>query len=296
MTYVVSLVGFMPPQRYDFTPWTIVKFEEAPAPGGPWTLIDTQTLPDPDSDPSEPIARNLTTTSATLLVGWYRLTFMDVHGASSTPSDQLRNSAMSELLPPTPDQVRNESRLLRQGYPIPPTDPYATADLRNTVYQATSLVQSITWRLIDSTLGDLAPEGYLSEAVPDGLVPIAIQAIARMSERIYVTTDPDFAQQVATGRRLRGFSAGPYSESYFAPGEFARKGASQGRPPMDVDDALDTALWALATEDARDYFVWRSTGTPPPAGSATVFDYRRNSTGYHAGSMGLRRGSGPDGF
>jgi hypothetical protein len=68
---------------------------------------------------------------------------------------------------------------------------------------------------------------------------------------------------------------------------------------MDTDDALDAALWALATEDARDYFVWRSTGVAPPTAAVTSFDYRRQSLGYGAGSLGFPGGygrGGPDGY
>lgn len=299
MGIVVTLLRYMPPQRADSVPWASVQVQEAPAPDGPWVTIDTKVLSPVDTDPMEPAARDVTTALATLPAGWYRLVFLDGTGGHSTPSDPLRNSAQDELLPPTPDQIRNESRLLRQGYPIPPTDEFQPQDLRNVVYQAVALVQAQTWRLIDPTLGDLAAEGYVSEAVPDGMVPIAIQAVARVAERIFVTTEPAFATQVATGRRLRGFSAGPYSENYFAPGEFARRGASQGRPVVDTDDAVDTAVWALMTEDARDYFVWRSTGVAPPVGIASAFDYRRQSLGYGAGEMGLPGGfgrGGPDGY
>lgn len=296
MTFVVSLIGYLPPPRYDAVVWESVKIEESPAPTGPWTQIDAQTLTPADTDATMPQVRNFTTGLATLADGWYRVTFLDAFAGQSEPSDPERNSASEEPLPPSPDEIRNGSPLLRQKYPLPPTNPYATADLRNLVYQATALVQANTWRLIDPTLGCSAPETEVCELVPDALVPIAIQAVSRMAERLEVTTEPAFAAQVATGRRLRGFSAGPYSESYFAPGEFARRGASQGRPPMDTDDALDTALWALATEAARDYFVWRATGVAPPVGKVSTFDYRKESAGYTAGMSRGRRGYGPDGF
>lgn len=273
--------------------------QEAGAPDAAWLDIDTQALPSPDADPSAPAARSVTTTQAVLSTGWYRLVFLDAGGNPSEPSEVVRSSIDSEM-PPDPDDVRDASPLLRVKYPRPATNPDQAGDLRRITYQATALVQSITWRLIDPTLGCPAPpdEGQC-EIVPNELAPVALQAIARMAERIQVTTDPAFAEQVATGRRLRGFTAGPYSESYFAPGEFARRGATQGRPAMDSDDALDAALWALATEDARDYFVWRATGVAPPSAEVTSFDYRRQSLGYGSGALGWPGGygrGGPDGF
>lgn len=302
MPFVVTLYGFLPPARFDVppVPWTAVEVYQGDTPLGPWTLIDTITLPNPDPDPTVPAVRNITTTQATTPGAWYQVVFLDDDGGQSEPSDPVRNTADGEALPPSPDDLRTISPLLRQNFPLPPTDAYQIADLRNVTYQATALVQAATWRLIDPTLGDAAPEGYVSEAVPPALVPVALQAIARMAERLDVTSAPDLAEQIATGRRLRGFSAGPYSENYFDPGQFARRGVS-ARPTMDNDDALDTALWALATEDARDYAVWRQSGIAPPTGLATTFDYRRQSLGYAAGGGGMAWGGGyghggPDGF
>jgi hypothetical protein len=299
MPRVVSLTDLVPDPRYDGVPWTQAEVQEATAPDGAWLTVDTLALVTLDTDPSAPMARSVTTAQAQLTTGWYRLVFLDAGGNASEPSDVVRSSIDSDM-PPSPDDVWDASPLLREKFPRPAVDPAATGDLRRITYQAIALVQSVTWRLIDQTLGCPAPpdEGQC-ELVPNELAPVALQAIARMAERIKVTTDPAFAEQIATGRRLRGFNAGPYSESYFAPGEFARRGATQGRPPMDTDDALDSALWALATEDARDYFVWRATGVAPPTGVATAFDYRRQSLGYGSGTIGWPGGfghGGPDGY
>lgn len=299
MGLVVSLNGYLPPPRNDGLAWSGVQVYEEATLAGPATLIDTQALPTPlDTNPASPQVRNITTSHGTLPNMWYFLVFTDVAGGYSDPSDPLRNTSAEDELPPTPDAIRAQSPLLRKNFPLPPTNAYQPSDLRNLVYQSVSLVQSLTWRLIDPSLGDSSPEGYVSEAVPPWQVPIVFQAVARMAERVSVTTAPAFAEQLATGRLLRGFSAGPYSEQYFSPGEFARRGAQQGRQPMDVESAIDEALWALATEDARDYFVWRATGITPPTGVATAFDYRRANVGYSAGGLGGPFGGrgGPDGF
>lgn len=297
---VVSLIGFLPPERFDTIPWNRAKIDEAAGPDGPWVTLETQALAPLDVDPRVPALRNFTTTLAALTGGWYRITFLDAGGGQSLPTIPTRNSA-DETLPPSPEAVRNASPLLRSKYPLPPTDSYAMADLRNLVAGAVAYAQRMTFRLIDPALGCAAPEDYVCEDVPDALAPVAFEVVARLSERVKVTTDPVLAEQIATGRRLRGFSAGPYSESYFAPGEFARRGVV-GRPAMDPDDVIDQLLWALATEDARDYFVFRASGVAPPTGVATAFDYRRQSIGYgHSGGRGygapldLGHG-GPDGF
>jgi hypothetical protein len=192
---------------------------------------------------------------------------------------------------PTPDQLRTDSDLLAAKYPASgPND----AKLSARAATAAALVAGITFRLIEPITSSTV-EGYEFEEVPAGLVPVAVHAVATMVERMVVTGAPDFAEQAATGRRLRGFSAGPYSEQYFAPGEFARRGAAQGRPPMDADDALDAALWALATEDAREAFVAWATGVQPPAGAVSSFDYRRQGGGYGTPRQRFGFIGGPDG-
>ncbi len=60
--------------------FTSVEIEEAPNEGGePGTfeLIDTQALDPVDEDPTNPLARDLTTDEATLEVAWYRFNWVD---------------------------------------------------------------------------------------------------------------------------------------------------------------------------------------------------------------------------
>jgi hypothetical protein len=304
MPRVVSLTDLVPPARYDGVAWTGAIVEEAATPDGPstvWTQIDTQqAIAPPDADPTAPAPRSVTTALAQLSTGWYRLVFTDPSGGLSEPSFEIRSSIDSNL-PPAPMDIRNASPLLRAKVPIPTVDAYALSDLRNMVYTATMYVQAMTWRLIDTTLGCPAPaeEGYTCELVPNEMVPMVVQVITKLVERYNVLSSVQYATQVATGRRLRGFTAGPYSENYFDPGQFSRRGVMT-RPVMDNDDTIDGLLWALATEDARDYFVWRTTGVGLPTGVSTSFDYRRQSLGYGAGSWGGAGGGlahgGPDGY
>lgn len=195
---------------------------------------------------------------------------------------------------PTPDELRAASPLLTLKLPDDTGGPNDAA-LNARAAEAATLVSSLTFRTIEPVTSSTV-EGWDFEGVPDDLVPLATRAIALMVEHEVVTGAADFAERLATGRLLRGFSAGPYSEQYFAPGEFARRGASQGRPPMDPDERLDTVLWALATEDAREYFVFMATGQSAPAGQAVAFSYRRQNLGYGAGAVGYPTRGGPDGW
>lgn len=200
---------------------------------------------------------------------------------------------------PTPNELRAASDLIALRFPAGEAEG-AETKLKLRAEAAAAQVATLTYRLIDPVT-EATVEGATFEEVPASLHGLAVRAIAIMVEREIVTGDPAFAEQVATGRRLRGFTAGPYSESYFAPGEFARRGASQGRPPMDPDEQLDAALWALATQEAREEFVSWASGLHLPGSVISVFDYRRQAVGDSPGSLTGRRGLagggiGPDGF
>lgn len=291
-----TLRGFQPPARFPPAPgaWTTVSIEEAATRAAAEARLGTPILVNfalnpVDADPKVPAIRSFTVANAQLAHGWYLVVFKDAAGAEAV-ADPV-HAGVPGALPPDASDIRARSRLLRVKFPVDSTDPDSENDLRVTVAEATALVQGITWRLVDPDIGCPAPDGFLCELVPTSLVPVALRAVTLMAERFAVTGAAQFAEKVATGRRVRSISAGPWSESYFAPGEFARRGAV-GRPPVDPDDALDAALWALMTEDARDEFIRFATGRTAPAGVVTAFDYRLAGRGGYARGFG----PGPDGF
>lgn len=185
---------------------------------------------------------------------------------------------------PSPDELRAASEVIDKRFPSGGSE---DAKLEARAEAAATLVSTLTFRTIEPIV-ESTIEGYAFEEVPAQLKAIAVRAVALMVNHELVTGDVAFAEELATGRLKRGFTAGPYSESYFAPGEFARRGAEQQRPAMDPDEQLDAALWALATEDAREYFVETATGVRAPASAITTFDYTRQATGDRPG--GIRGG------
>jgi len=110
------------------------------------------------------------------------------------------------------------------------------------------------------------------------LIPAALRAVVLKAEAMVVGDDPVLVAQIAAGRRLRGFTAGPYSESYFSPSELVWK---HGRPQVDPNPALDEVLWLLMTEDCREQFIAWATGIQVPAGAFSEFDYRREAGGFY---------------
>lgn len=182
------------------------------------------------------------------------------------------------MVTPTPDELRAQSEVLTARFP---DDDGGTEDqkLAARAVTAAAIVASLTFRLIDP-ITESTVDGYAFEEVPDGLKPVAARAIALMTARAVLTGELKLAVATATGRRLRSFTAGPYSESYFAPGEL---GVKEGRPRLDPDDEIDAALWALATRSARSYLIFLSTGVAEPAAGVQSFDYRRARGGYLGG-------------
>lgn len=79
MTYVQSFSAVTPPPRYDDVPWTELEVWEAEEEDGTYALIDTVAI-DEDATPDTPNTVSITTTEATLAVGWYRIRFLDGSG------------------------------------------------------------------------------------------------------------------------------------------------------------------------------------------------------------------------
>lgn len=292
MPYVVSLVGFRPPSRYDTHAWTRVHVLEAAAAAGPYAQIDDQALAPVDTDPSLPAVRNVTTANATLAEGgWYKLVFVDATGGQAY-SEAIRYVGPAEELPPTPDMVRARSPLLSQKFPVSPVNPDLERQLREAIASAMGFVQAITCRQLDPLVPATCVAGAC-EPTPPELAAVAIRAIALSVEQMVVTDEPKLARQRSARLRLRGFSAGPYAEQYWDPAMV--RGGGGGKRPQFVDDPdLDDLLWALATEDARFTLISETTGVQPPAAQVSSSNFNRQPG--IGSSFGGGFGRGPDGF
>lgn len=169
---------------------------------------------------------------------------------------------------PTPDEARARSELLARRFPDDEGGPL-DEKLALILGDDAPVVSSLTGRII-------GPAGTPGVEVPDWLRPVAQRAMAMRAER-HAVTGAERARRGAIGAlRLRSFSAGPYSESYFGPGEAANARV------LDPDPAIHELLWALATEEMRAYWLGLWTGAHPPAAGTTEFrwDLRRRRRGY----------------
>lgn len=92
MPYVITFEDFQPVPRYDETPWTEARIEEAATADGTYAEIDTITLDPVDADPSSPAARDFTTENATAANLWYRIVFVDGDGDESAPTAPIQNT------------------------------------------------------------------------------------------------------------------------------------------------------------------------------------------------------------
>jgi hypothetical protein len=103
MSQVITFEDYRPAPRYDATPWTEAKVYEAPSPSGPWVLIDTIALVPVDSDPANPVARNLTTANASDTDElWYQIVFFDAGGATSSATSPVQNVEGEQIAPCSP--------------------------------------------------------------------------------------------------------------------------------------------------------------------------------------------------
>lgn len=158
---------------------------------------------------------------------------------------------------PTPDEVRARSALLTQRFP---DGAVGDAALSGRIEVMVPVLSDLTGR---SLAEDLGVPGV---SVPAYLEPTAEQAVALKLERGSATAK-DRKKAINT-LNLRSFSAGPYSESYFGPGEAAEI------KKLDPDPEIAELLWALATEDKRAYWlaIWGETVVPGAA--VQSFDWR----------------------
>jgi hypothetical protein len=186
---VVTFTDYMPKPRFDGIPWTIIRIAESALADGPWVEIDEINIPDPDADPSQPEARSFTTDNATLDVGWYQITFQDVHGEQTisdpvqnvAPTQELWYPALSdvglEILSRTKDSFGNELGTF-------------TANTRPTETQVLALIRKAALDVAD-VVGDVIPT-----ALEDDAANVVAKRAAMMIERTY------FSDQVNTGRSV----------------------------------------------------------------------------------------------
>ena len=92
MGQVVTLEDYIPPARYDATPWTQARIEEGATIDGVYTTLETQAISPVDVDPSNPAARSFTTTLASETPDlWYRIVFLDAAGNDTLPTSPIQN-------------------------------------------------------------------------------------------------------------------------------------------------------------------------------------------------------------
>lgn len=138
------------------------------------------------------------------------------------------------MVAPTLAELRVRSAILRAAYPSPAGDAALTV-LRD---DADALVSAITGRDVGMGAG---------EEVPAALVPIARRAVTHEAEQLDSETAERRAEMItAAAGGLASISAGPWQESYFAPGA-SRTELSALSP----DPVLAQELWLLLTDDKR---------------------------------------------
>lgn len=164
---------------------------------------------------------------------------------------------------PTAAEIRARSAYIDGAFT---DDEPGNAALTARIAVAAPLVGSLTGRIIAGTEG---------EDVPDGLVPIAIEAIAMKTAQLQAALGTVEDVEDAIDRsRIKSIAAGSWSESYWGPGE-----AAAGKQ-LDADPVLASLLWALATEDKRGEWLEIWEGKQRGYSVIEPFDYSRRPGGY----------------
>lgn len=299
MPFVASFKAVTPSPRFDGHPWTKVRIEEAAEVAGPYVVVETQVLPEPDAKPEEPAARNLTTVLAPLEAGVFKLTFIDAAGGTDAP--QFFNwppPSVSSNPVPTLDEMRARSKLLAKRFPHPAGD----VALQALQFDALALVSNLTGRnigitgegsereLLEELLNEPLSEGWSWEPwqelgggenflprlspVPGRLMAVAKRAVTLKCERLSVGGSVRERVQAANASIIRSFTAGPYSEAHVTVGELRQK------MMLDPDPALDEALRLLITEDGWGVFLYQATGLQMPGTALTAIDGLKTPGGY----------------
>lgn len=173
----------------------------------------------------------------------------------------LMDPPLPIAMPPDPAQVRAESTVDYEAEGVDDVDYVAR------MREATGLVESLTGRTLDATLAA-------------GLRPLALRAVRMKTEKVVVLGTTKARVQGSTSGRLRSFTAGPYSETYFGPQDAAAV------KTLDPDPELNEVLWALATDDMRDYWTYLWHGTVRPAATIQSFDFGLAPGGYRLPRVG----------
>jgi hypothetical protein len=300
MSFVVSLTNVTPSPRYDGKPWTDVRWEEAAEAEGPYAVIETQVLGEPDTEPQEPKARNLTTTEAPLEAGWVKLVFIDGGGAEDAPQFfEWPPLSRSSNPVPTLDEMRARSKLLLARYP----SPAGNTALQALLFDALPLISNLTGRnigmvgegsekeLLNELLNEPLTEGWSWEpwalagggreewltrlvAVSGRLIAVAKRAVTLKCERLAVGGQVRARIEAHNTGLLRSMTAGPYSEARMTVGEVRQK------MMLDPDPQLDECLRLLMTEDAWGIFLYMTTGQQLPGAALTPIDGLKVPGGY----------------
>lgn len=244
MTYVISFYGYQPVPRYDNESWTNVRIEEAATTAGPWASLETQAMV-ADADPSHPQTRNITTTQATLLKGWYRLTFIDGSAHESQTTPVFHGPAHGALA-----SLADIKRVMKLGT----TD--ATTDAQ--LLEALDVANAILKPKIQ-TFDISAGTGYHFHVVQGSYLPLEVNDANVSEVRAYVTPDGDPIILNASQYQIGG---APRSANTAVLLERETWGASW---PHGFDDHLDQSTPAFA----RVEIDWTYTdGVPKPVRDA----------------------------
>lgn len=118
------------------------------------------------------------------------------------------------------------------------------------------------------------------EFEPEPLEPLALMATRQLTEMLAYRAQEDVPETIADFDVLQSFSAGSYSETRRDPRNAIGIGIAALMP-------LQSVLWPLMTDEARDNWIMLTGGPTPPGMAVTEVDWgNRGASGSDTGFGG----------
>lgn len=289
MSFVVTLVGYIPSPRYDGVPWTQAQIGFATTQAGPFSTIDTIALSPLDPDPRFPSTRNLTTAKSPAATGWFLVTFLDAAG-NQEPTNAVQFPAAIPGGASSPTQLSARYAVrhrIRDGVPLLDANPvpYNMVRLEELTDQlGTPPPATPTQTVFQVRYADVPTVRYMNAQVcPGTLVAYVDGSWAATLPTVDVNSDGNFTLPVPPVSRLLI----SYAYQYLSDGEIdqfvdeARQWLREFQTVGAVPDGLVPALVSYASFRALTAIQRSATLAPVKAGDSDV-DWSKLATSYQS--------------
>lgn len=293
MTYVITLLGYVPLAREDGLPWTQAQVyyatsqADAVAQSGSYVLLGTLTLTPVDSDPSQPRVRNFTIANSPAPTGWFQVIFLDALGNKSltTPIPWPPGTVFGSASPSQLSARYAVRHRIRDGVPALDANPVPfnmvrLEDLSDQIGTPATPTQTV----FQVRYSDIPTQRYMNAQVcPGTLVAFVDGSWTPTTPMVDVDTNGNFTLPSPPVSALRI----TYAWAYLADGEVdqmvdeARQWLREFASVNQIPDGLVPALVSYAASRCLTAIARSATLAPVKAGDSEV-DWSKLGAAYLA--------------